>query len=341
MKNGKPTIKDVARLAGVSPMTASRVANGQGNVRAEKREAVLRAMRTLDYAPHAAAQSMRTQRTRRIGFMLPDITNMTNAVVSLAVERHLARDRYHLMLFNTDFQTAIERDVLAMGNHKMFDGLIAALADDTDPSVAAALAASPIPVVLIDRQCGVAVDCVYSDHHGAMRTIVQQLAHLGHRRIALIAPSRAIWPGRARVEAFVEAMAGCDLPVDRALIWAEDQSIAFGRQVTLAMMASADPPTALIAGANQLTLGAYQALRDSGIAIPGDVSFVGADDPYLASLMSPPVTVIYRDMELVGRHAADLLLRRLRGEAGPSPRSVTVPSEIALRDSTGPARRRR
>lgn len=333
-----PTIKDVARLAGVSPMTASRVANGLANVRPAKRDAVLRAMRELNYAPHAAAQSMRTQKTRRVGFMLPDITNMTNAIVSQTVERHLARERYHLMLFNTDFQTDIERDVLAMAGHNMFDGLIAALTDDTDPSVAAALTAAPIPVVLIDRDCGVRMDSVFSDHRPAMRAIVERLVRLGHRRIALIAPSRSIRPGRERVEGFVQALAELGVPVDRALVRCEDQSIQFGRQATLAMMALPDPPTALIAGANQLTMGAYQALRELAVSIPDEVSFVGSDDPYLASLLSPPVTVIYRDMETVGRHAADLILQRLRGAAGTAPRIVTVPSEIALRNSIGPVR---
>jgi len=340
MRSSNPTIKDVARLAGVSPMTASRVANGLENVRPEKRDAVVRAMRELNYAPHAAAQSMRTQKTRRIGFMLPDITNITNAIVSLAVERHLAQDRYHLMMFNTDFQTAIERDVFAMGGHNMFDGLIAALSDDTDPSVATALDASPIPVVLIDRDCGIEVDAVLSDHRTAMRTIVQQLAHLGHRRIALIAPSRTIRPGRERVEGFVAALTELGIPVLHDLIWADDQSIQFGRQVTARMMSLPDPPTALIAGANQLTMGAYQALRELEVSIPDELSFVGSDDPYLASLLSPPITVIYRDMEMVGRNAADLILQRLRGAAGLAPRLITVPSEIALRSSIAPARPR-
>jgi LacI family transcriptional regulator len=338
MRSSNPTIKDVARLAGVSPMTASRVANGLANVRPEKRDAVLRAMRELSYAPHAAAQSMRTQRTRRVGFMLPDITNITNAIVSQAVERHLARDRHHLMLFNTDFQTSVERDVFAMAAHNMFDGLIALLTDDTDPSIAAALNAVPVPVVLIDRDCGTAHDAVYSNHGIAMRTVVQQLAHLGHRRIALIGPSRAIRPGRERLEGFVAAMEEFGLPVEPDLVWADDQSIQFGRQITLTMMAAPEPPTALIAGANQLTMGAYHALRELGVSIPEQLSFVGSDDPYLASLLSPPVTVIYRDMELVGRHAADLMLQRLRGTAPPAPRIVTVPSEIALRSSTAPAR---
>lgn len=336
-----PTIKDVARLAGVSPMTASRVANGSANVRPEKREAVLRAMRDLNYAPHAAAQTMRTQRTRCIGFMLPDITNITNAIVSQAVERQLAQAGYRVMLFNSDFQTAIERDVLAMAAHNMFDGLIAALADDTDASVAEAIAALRVPVVLIDRDCGVPVDAVYSDHRTAMRTMVQQLVHLGHRRIALVGSQRTFRPGRERTEGFVNALAELGLPVDESLIHTGAQSIAYGRQTTLDMMTAPNPPTALIAGANQLTLGCYQAFQELGISIPGDISFVGTDDPYLASLLSPPVTVIYRDMELVGRHATTLMLQRLQGLAPPGPSIVTVPSEIALRRSTAPPRQGR
>ena len=318
-------------------MTASRVANGLANVRPAKRDAVVRAMRELNYAPHAAAQSMRTRKTRRIAFMLPDITNMTNAAVSQAVERHLAQDRYHLMMFNTDFQTAIECDVLAMAGHNMFDGLIALLTNETDPSVVAALAAAPVPVVLIDRDCGLALDGVYSNHRDAMREVIGHLADLGHRRIALLAPSRSVRPGWARVEAFVAAMAELGIPIDDELVWADDQSIQFGRQVTLSLMRSPAPPTALIAGANQLMMGAYQALRELEIAIPDALSFVGTDDPYLASLLSPPITVIYRDMEMVGRLAAELILQRLRGASDQGPRIITVPSEIAWRSSTGRA----
>lgn len=338
MRFRQPTIKDVAKRAGVSPMTASRVANGLPNVRLEKREAVLRAMRELDYAPHAAAQTMRTQRTRRIGFMMPDITNMTNAVVSQAVERQLAEHRYHLMLFNTDFKTSIERDVLAMAGQNMFDGLIAALADDTDPTIAAALAACKIPVVLIDRETGVEVDSVLSDHRTAMRTVVRKLVDLGHRRLALISSSRGARPGRGRIDAFTESLIECGLPVCDDLIRADEQSIAYGRLVTLSLMAMPEPPTALIAGANQLTLGAYQALREAGLAIPEDLSFVGTDDPYLSSLLWPPITVIYRDMDMVGRYAAELILSRLNGTARQKARTITVPSEIAWRGSIAPAK---
>ena len=338
MSGRKPTIKDVARLAGVSPMTASRVANNSANVRQEKQLAVRQAMKALRYVPDAAAQSMRTQKTRRIGFMLPDITNLTNAAVSLAVERRLAQERYQVMMFNTDFQVATELEVLAMGSHNIFDGLIAALTDDTHPAVAAALAASTVPVVLIDRDCGTATDAVYGDHRTAMRAVVAQLVHLGHRRIGLVAPSRLIRAGRERVAGFIAARTAFGLDAADGLIWTERQSIGYGREAAIAMLKSDRPPTAIIAGANQQTMGVYQAIQELGLAIPDDISFVGADDPYLASLLSPPITVIYRDMDVVGRHAAEIMLRRLRDKAALPRQIVTVPSEIASRSSIGPAK---
>ncbi|MGH6916424.1 MAG: LacI family DNA-binding transcriptional regulator, partial [Geminicoccaceae bacterium] len=194
----RATIKDVARAAKVSTVTVSRVANAPSLVRPETRARVEQAMRELGYAPNAAAQSMRTKVTRTIGFMVPDLTNYPNAAVAKAAEATLADAGYYMLLTNSDYDPRREERFLRLLRSRQVDGIILYLSDEDDPKVHATIRGLGVPVVVLDRHLPFAVDTVLSEHEPAMRRTVAQLARLGRRRLALVAPDLRIRPLRER-----------------------------------------------------------------------------------------------------------------------------------------------
>ncbi len=264
------------------------------------------------------------------------ITNATNAVVAQTAERVLARAGYRLLLGSTGFDVDLEAQFLQSFQQHTVDGLIAVLADDTAPRTHALLRESRVPVVIIDRDLPFPVDTVWSDHTTSMVGLVRYLTGLGHRRIGLIMSPMSMRPGRHRMAAFNQAMQDAGLAPDPSLVRWERQLVGDGYRAALDLLQRPQRPTALVVGANQQTFGASQAVRELQLRIPDDLSFVGADENVTTSLVEPPLTVIWRDMELVGQHAAQLLLERLAKPARTEVRTVTVASEIILRRSCAP-----
>lgn len=330
--SSRPTIHDVAAAAGVSIGTVSRVAVEHPRVAARTRARVLEAMNAIGYQPNAAARAMRTNSTKTIGFLLPDIRNPVFAQVASGAEAVLAAEGYMLFAFSSSRSPTHEVEFLRAARQRQMDGLIVTLADETAEPTIAELRRMGVPLVLLDREVPVEADLVLSEHKQAIGTVVSQLAALGHTRIALIAASRNIRPGRDRVTGFREAMQAAGLNVEERLIRAHEQSRSFGAAEAHALLSSANPPTAIIAGGNDIFHGALHTIRLLGLEIPRDLSFVGADDMLVADLVAPPITMIDRDMAEVGRQAARLLLDRLRGDDGP-PRVVLLPSTVVMRRS--------
>jgi LacI family transcriptional regulator len=323
------TAHDVAALAGVSAGTVSRVALGSPSVAPETRGRVLAAMETLRYQPNAAAQAIRTNKTHTIGFLIPDISNKVFATVMLGVESILGPAGYMLMAVSSNRSPERECTFLDAVRQRRMDGLIVSLSDETAAAPIERLNQLGIPAVVLDRDIAVDADSVFSEHLRPMETVVEHLLDHGHRRIGLIAASDRIRPGRERVRAYRAAHAKAGLAVDEALIRSRIQSEAYGRQEAHDLLSGANPPTALIAAGSDIFPGALRAIRSLGLAIPADISFIGADDQQLAELASPQITTIDRDMGEVGRAAARLLLDRLTGFTGP-PRRLLLPSMVLL-----------
>ncbi|MEQ9812074.1 MAG: substrate-binding domain-containing protein [Azospirillaceae bacterium] len=335
--HGKPTIKDVARAAGTSIGTVSRVLNAHPNVTPLSRQRVMRAVQSLGYEPNLAAQSMRTRTKKAIGFMVNDIANPLFAKISRHAETLFHENGYSLLLANTAGKTSTEIDLVEQFFKHRTDAILLSLADETNPALLQALRGVDIPIVVMDREPeGIDVDRVMTDHGQGMRQATEYLIRLGHRRIGLITADRRISPGRARLDGYLEAHRKAGVSVDPRLIRARTLSAEFGFQEASSLLAAADRPTALIAGGNQILVGAMRAIRQHGIALPHDLSLVSCDDTELTELAGPPITVIWRDLGLIGRTAADLLLQRLAADAGWEPRRILLPTELLVRESCAP-----
>jgi LacI family transcriptional regulator, galactose operon repressor len=328
-----PTIKEVAARARVSVSTVSRVLNDYPFVSDAVRERVTEAMEALDYRPDMAARSMRTGTTRAVGFVVSDITNPVFAAIAKGADAVLHPHGYSLVLANSGGDPEHETELVAALRQRRVDGLIAAVADERSPGLAERLARVPA-CVLFDREVsGSTADAVCSDHANGMERALAHLAGLGHTRVGLVAGRLGQLGSRGRVEAFASAGRRLGLDGDPGLVVTGRLSRETGYRGARELLELPEPPTAVVAGNNQLTVGVVQALREAGVRVPAGLSLVACDDVDLTRMHEPPIDVIERDPEQHGRAAAELLLSRLDDPHAP-PRRVVLPTSFVRRGST-------
>ncbi len=336
------TLRDVAREAGVSVSTVSRVLNEQPFVRPEVRDRVISASEALGYRPDVAARSMRTGTTGAIGLVVSDISNPLFASIARAADRTLSPRGYALMVANSANDPDHEAELIAALRQRRLDGLMIATANDGIAGLGERIDAFQA-AVLLDREIPDAkADAVLSDHAAGLAEAIRHLAALGHRRIGLIAGTTAQRGSRVRLLTYDQELRGLRLDRDPELCRAGAMTAEDGYRALGEILALPDPPTAIIAGNNQLFAGLFAAIRDLGLRIPDDLSVVACEETELTALHNPPLDVVSRDMDDVGHTAADLLLARL---AAPRRRrrQVVLPTSFEARGSSAPppAQRRR
>lgn len=328
----RTTIRDVAARADVSVGTVSRVLN-QKPVSPATLARVTRAIDALGYAPNAVAQSMRTRTTRAIGLVVNDISNPLFSGIAKAMERDLREGGFSLLIGNTDNDPERERVVIESLNQRRVDGLAIALSDERDPATVTLLKNIECPIVLLDRDLALGVDSVCDDHAGGMKKALRYLFDLGHRDIALITGSDGARPGRERARGFREACQERGLGPGPDRIRQGSLESGFGYRQACELLERQPRPTALIAGGNQILAGVLRAVRQFEITIPRDLSLISCDEIDLTQLMNPPITVITRDIRKSGTLAAELLLRRIAGDAGDDAAHQVIPTELLVRES--------
>lgn len=333
-----PTIADVAKLAKVSIVSASRVINNNPSVRESTRKAVRSAMLELGYAPNAAAQMLRTRRSNIIGCIVPDLSNHVTATVVHAAEKQLNGDGMLLVTASSDMSSQREAQLIQSLCQRGVDGLLIQPSDETSTVMQDALAGAGVPVILLDRDIEIAIDRVVFEHYDAMRQVVRYLIDLGHREIAIIATERATRPCRERLRAFQDELAAHGLgKIPDGRVLCGSHLAQHGFDATMALMSSPIPPTALIAAGNLIALGAVKALQSLRIDIPEQLSLVGSDNSLVSEILTPPLTVIERDNASLGKQAARLLLTRLNNaQRQRGLERMTLASRVILRRSCAP-----
>lgn len=331
----RPTIKDVARAAGTSTVTVSRVVNTPELVQSATRARVEAAMRALGYVPNLAARSMRTRLTRSVGFLTPELTSLPNAAVAQACEQALSEAGYGMLVTSSDYRVERELEALELLRQRQVDGLVLYLSDEDDPKLAEAVAGLDVPLVVLDRESP-AGDRVLSEHRGALAAAVRRLLALGHRRFALLQPDLAIRPVRERRAAVEAVLAEAGLGTGALERIAVPPAALERALVPAERLARADRPTAFLVEGSRLLRAALLALRAADLAVPKDVSLVAIDAEEAASLTSPETTRIARDFAAIGRTAAALLLRRIEKPDLPR-REVVLESRLVLGASCAPA----
>jgi LacI family transcriptional regulator len=326
-------MREVADLAGVAMSSVSRVLSNHPDASEEMRKRVLAAVAELGYQPDMLAQSLRRRETRTIGFAIGDISNQLFAEIVAAAETRLREAGYSMLLTNSEGRAALDAVHIGLLQQRRVDGLIVSVSDERNENTLRALERLDVPVVVLDRDVTVGRTLhVYTDHQPGMRHAVGHLLDLGHRKIAMITgqPLRPTLERRAALEACYRERG---LPQTYRVLGGH-LSVEYGSRATAELLASDDPPTAIIAGGNQLMLGAVRVLHARGIRLGRDISFVGCDDIPISELYDPPIAVVRRDNAAIGRCAADLMLQAL-----PDPDYVAdmlLPAEFVARPSCGP-----
>ncbi|MFI7539939.1 LacI family DNA-binding transcriptional regulator [Actinoplanes sp. NPDC049599] len=327
MTEGRPTMNDVARHAGVSLKTVSRVVNGETTVDPELVARVRAAVATLHYRPHLGASLLRRndRRTGTIGLLLQDVGDPFSAVLHRAVE-DAARSRGLLLLTGSlDEDADREREQARAFARRHTDGLILAPVGPDQGYLALDLPPD-IPVVFVDRPArGFAGDTVLAGDEAGAGEAVRHLLRHGHRRIAYLGGDRRSATGRDRQRGFLRALADRPGPVVHDL---PDPPAA--ERAAILLLHGPDPPTAIVTGRRPITVGVIRALR--GLGRHRSVALVGLDDLPLADLLDPAVTAVAQDPARIGRTAADALFERIDGRDDP-PREIRIPTALIPRGS--------
>ncbi|RVT97501.1 LacI family transcriptional regulator [Rhodovarius crocodyli] len=327
----KAKIRDVARAAAVSVGTVSRVLNEHPTVTAPVRERVRAAIDALGYERDSIAQSMRGGTTHLVACAIRDFDIPRFATFIKEAERVLREAGYTLILASTSNSAEVEVGLLRAFAARRVDGVMTTISDESNPAVATALRDAPMPVLLIDRDLPGRADRVFADHGAGVQAAARHLLDMGHRRIAMLVGDTRAFPSRSRVAGFEGSVAPEARLLRERVLTAED---AF--RETTSLMSLPEPPTALIIGAMDMLGGCLRALKAVGARLGQDVSVIAGSDSELAELMEPGVTAIAWDLAEMGRHAAAMLLERMRGTAPDSGRSLKLPTRLVVRQSCRP-----
>ncbi|MGH6922793.1 MAG: LacI family DNA-binding transcriptional regulator [Propylenella sp.] len=334
----RATLKDVAQAVGVHVSTVSRALDPKTRhlITAEVADEIIRASERLAYRQNAAAYSLKTNRTRTIGVVLPDITNPIFPPIIRGVEDALAAHGYVAILANTDGDIRREESITETLRARGVEGLILASVEREDDAVSS-IADEGLAAVTVNREVNDPnISSVVHDEDEGMRLILGHLVALGHRRIANIAGPQRLSTGEARYRGFIRQRAALGLAADPDLVvFADALNEAEGERCAAALLAAGAGFTALASANDRLAIGAVTALRRRGLACPDDISITGYNDMALVDRMSPPLTTIRIQQYRAGFEAAELLLSALRTDPEERrPRHVVLPVELIVRGST-------
>ncbi len=310
------TIKDVAKMADVSIATVSKYLNG-GNVRGENAAAIRQAIEVLDYRVNPFARSLKTQRSRSIGILIPDLAAPFYGSFLNALDKVLREHGYHSLVSCYSANYGLERDNLQFLISTGIDGLVYAPEDLTADEFYDLTANCNIPVVQFDRMIqGVASDTVLVDNTDAVYKAVSQLIEKGHRRIGLLAGMKSVFTAKERQIGYLKALSDHGILYDDALIVGGQHVFATGYHGCEQLMQLEDRPTAIITTNYDITIGAFTALRDLGIRTPDDIDLIGFDCVEVCTMMKPPLPVIWQPESELGQLAGEYLIERMQGYTG-------------------------
>ena len=331
-----PTIRDVAKRAGVAPITVSRVINRSGNVSPDTSARVEKAIEELGYVPNSLARSLRLKRSQTLALVVTDISNPFWTTVVRGVEDTAQDAGFSVILCNTDESESKQEQYLDVLVQKQVDGILLVPAT-SDGRIVDWIHKQRTPVVILDRAIeDVPVDMVRCDSQDGAYQLVQHLLALGHRQIGVLTGSRRVSTASERVAGYIQAMEEAEIQVHEGWIRYGTFSQDSGYEMAQRILEVDPRPTALLAGNNFIAVGAMRALRGAGLDVPGDMSVVSFDDLTSHLLIEPFLTVADQPAYEMGQQAAALLLARLSGKAPEEHQEILLPIQITARSSSGP-----
>ncbi|MBO8165183.1 MAG: catabolite control protein A [Brevibacillus sp.] len=328
------TIYDVAREAGVSMATVSRVVNGNPNVKPTTRKKVLAAIERLGYRPNAVARGLASKRTTTVGVIIPDISSMFFAELARGIEDIATMYKYNIILCNSDQRLEKELQLINTLLEKQVDGLLFMGAEVKDAHLQV-LSTAAVPVVLAaTRDVESSLPSVTIDHFQAAYDATRLLIRDGHRRIAMLTgPLNDPLGGLLRFEGFKQALADAGIQYHEELVASGNYQYDSGLKAMNNFLKLDQPPTAVFAASDEMAIGAIHAVQDAGLRVPEDVEVIGFDNVRLAEMVRPRLTSVVQPMYDIGAVAMRLLTKYMNNEHVDE-HVVVLPHRIEHREST-------
>ena len=334
------TLNDIADLAGVSVSTVSRVLNQKASkyrISSETEEIILQAAARLNYRPNQIARGLRLKKTNTVGVIAPDVSNPFFAYIIKRIQNIAHNLGYSIVVCNTDENLEQEIEHVNVLYRNRVDGLIA-MPVGQEYAHYLDWNEKGTPLVLLDRCFDevIARSVVVDNYSGSYEAIEHLISH-GHRRVAFIQGLPGTYTNNERLRGYRDALTAHGIPVDDELIAGGDFREENGYMETRLLLASSNPPTALFATSDLITLGALKAISEEGLEIPDDVSLIMFDDFDFAPYMKCPLTAVRQPKEMMGEMAVKLLVEQLRGEKRDGMR-VVLKTKLVVRESVAAPR---
>ena len=330
------TMKDIAKLAGVSTATVSRALMKPEMVSKEMRDLVSKAVASAGYTPNLAARSLRRRETKVVVVVVPDISNPFFSEIIRGMSRVAGEHGYSVLLGDTENDPERERAFASLVGARQADGLI--LLNGRLPrngKGGGARAHLPPLVMACEYQPEVEVPTVRLDNVGAARSVMQYLLEGGHRRIGFLTGPMWNVLSRDRLQGYRDSLLDAGLSYEPSLVTEGDFTIASGLQGGRALLEGTPRPTAIFCSNDEMAIGAIQAGKAAGLRIPQDLSVVGFDDIQFAAAYVPPLTTVAQPRLEIGRKAMTMLCNLLEHPNTP-PETVVLPGELVVRGSSAP-----
>ncbi len=328
-------MNDIAREAGVSIATVSRVINNSINVNDATRAKVQKAIKELKYQPSRVAKRLRSKSTSSnlLGVLIPDIENPFYVDVLRGIEETAYSRNYAIIMCNYGQDEKKEKLYLETLRSEAIDGLIVAPVREDDPMLRK-MVKDGLPVVCVDRGLtGIDVDIVVVDNREGASKAVSFLIESGYTRIAYITGLPSIPTTHQREQGYRDAHEQNSLPLDESLIKYGNSKYDSGKILCEELLNQKDPPDAIFAGNNLITLGALETIHKKGLKIPGDIAVIGFDDMIWSNSLNPPLSAIRQPAWEIGKRAGELLIQRIE-EPGRACIQMILKTELMIRNST-------
>ncbi|WP_274653820.1 LacI family DNA-binding transcriptional regulator [Paenibacillus humicola] len=326
-----PTIYDVARIAGVSTATVSKVINNTGRISAKTTEKVTRIMEELNFRPNMIASAMKGKSTYQIAFLIPDISNPVYSLYLKHIEERGQERGYNIVLCATDNRSDKEERHVSILKQRRIDGLIIASKFQNE-ELLAQLVREKFPVVLLAHERPeVEIDSVTVDDYRGGYMAASHLLSLGHAAIGLIGEDS--FSSRERIRGYKQAMSEAGIPCDESLIAVGGPSIAEAELAAAKLLDRDDRPGAIFGCNDLLAIGVLQAASKRGIEVPRQLSVIGFDDTPLCTIVSPGLTSVSQPIRELGTEIMDLLIRKIE-QAGLPKQRIRMQPGISIRETT-------
>lgn len=329
------TIKDVAKRAGVSVGTVSRVINGAPGVKAGNKLNVERAIKEMDFRPNQHAKSLRNDKSHMVGIIVPEIMGEFNRTLISDMEEAVVENGYLLVVLNSHKNLEMEKRNIELLWDKRVDAVAIIASGAQNEELLNRVRTSGTPVVFVDRKPKRSeFDTVYVDKNLAMRQMVQHLVDNGHKRIAIAAGPKDLVTAQDRVDGYVQALFENNLPLYKGFIHFGDFIGDFGEKMVdwFASFPPEERPTSLISGSTNITYGILFRLFELGFSVPGDVSLVSFGKISMERMLPLRITYTSERSGDLGRTAAELIFNRMRNPDSPT-QNIVLENDLIIQSS--------